>query len=98
MRKIKFFCLFAIVFGFLMLLSLNASAVYVVQQDITEITRYHEQSAYGTFGETDEFHGVSYVGNEEIGRYGGELYSKKSTYKGITGREVWKENVFYLFK
>ncbi len=96
MRKFKFFCLFAFAFSLLTLLSINASAVYVVQEEITEITRYHENSAYGTFGETDDFNGLRYVGSEDIGRYGGELYSKKSTYKGITGREVWKENVFYM--
>ena len=95
MRK-KFFSIFALTLIILALSVIGASAYYSEQTEITEITRYHENSAYGTFGETDEFHGIKYVGGEHLDRYGDELYSKKSTYKGITGREVWKENVFYL--
>ncbi len=75
--------------------SISANAAYIVQHPITEVEAPGENSAYITFTGEPKSNMMSYLGGVEEGRYG-ELYSEPATFLGIEGRQVYKDNVFYM--
>ena len=75
--------------------SVCANAAYIEQHPITEVEAPGENSAYITFTEEPKSNMMTYLGGVEEGRYN-ELYSEPATFLGVEGRQVYKDNVFYM--
>ena len=89
-------------FGILLMLvliglfaSITANAAYIEQHPITEVEAPGENSAYITFTAEPKSNMMTYLGGEHLDK-NDELYSEPAAFAGIEGRQVWKQNVFYL--
>ncbi len=78
-----------------MFASICANAAYIEQHPITEVEAPGENSAYITFTAEPKSNMIEMLGSEELS-INDELYSEPATFLGIEGRQVYKQNVFYM--
>lgn len=63
------------------------------QTQVTKPERLWEDSSYIIFSQEEESNGLSYIYPEGVTRYE-RYYSETATFKGVHGRQVYKENSF----
>lgn len=95
MKYIKSFGVLLVLLMLGLFASISANAAYIEQHPITEVEAPGENSAYITFTAEPKSNMMTYLGGVEEGRYA-ELYSEPATFLGIEGRQVYKDNVFYM--